>query len=91
MPDSDRTGMIGQMLNREAPAVGIRGTGTACCFDDPVHHPDGFKDRQHQTVYDCPVGGPVKNTLLRRLVESSTTVGPSGSESSRRIVEEPRR
>ena len=60
-------GMIGQVLYLEAEAVGMRGTGIGCFFDDPVHEIFGIAARQYQSLYHFTVGKPVEDTRLTML------------------------
>lgn len=60
-------GVIGQVLYLEAEALGIRGTGIGCFFDDPVHKVLGLDDRAFQSLYHFTVGGPVEDKRLRTL------------------------
>jgi len=52
-------GVLGQVLYLEAEAMGLRGTGIGCFFDDPVHGVVGLADGQIQTLYHFTVGLPV--------------------------------
>lgn len=61
------TGMIGQALYLEAEAVGMRGTGIGCFFDDGVHELLGLKDRQWQSLYHFTVGQPLDDLRLQTL------------------------
>ena len=65
-------GAIGQVLYLEAEAMGIRGTGIGCFFDDPVHSVFGLKDMKWQSLYHFTMGGTVEDTRL-------TTLPPYGS------------
>jgi SagB-type dehydrogenase family enzyme len=60
-------GAIGHVLYLEAEAVGIRGTGIGCFFDDPVHAVFGFEDRKYQDLYHFTMGGPVEDPRLTTL------------------------
>jgi SagB-type dehydrogenase family enzyme len=57
-------GVIGQVLYLEAEAMGIRGTGIGCFFDDPVHSVFGLKDLKWQSLYHFTMGGPVDDPRL---------------------------
>jgi hypothetical protein len=61
------TGLIGQVLYLEAEAVGMRGTGIGCFFDDSVHETLGLKDRQFQSLYHFTVGKPLEDSRLQTL------------------------
>lgn len=61
------TGIIGQILYLEAEAIGIRGTGIGCFFDDPVHGVFGFQGTTYQSLYHFTMGGPVEDTRLTTL------------------------
>ncbi|MBA5872623.1 MAG: hypothetical protein GDA68_21925, partial [Nitrospira sp. CR2.1] len=52
-------GLVGQVLYLEAEAVGVRGTGIGCFFDDPVHEVVGMKNLALQSLYHFTIGGPV--------------------------------
>jgi SagB-type dehydrogenase family enzyme len=60
-------GLIGQVLYLEAEAMGIRGTGIGCFFDDPVHSVFGFKEYKWQSLYHFTIGGPVEDRRLTQL------------------------
>lgn len=57
-------GMIGQVLYLEAEAIGIRGTGIGCFFDDPVHSVFGLKGLKWQSLYHFTMGRPVEDQRL---------------------------
>jgi nitroreductase len=57
-------GMIGQMLYLEAEAIGVRGTGIGCFYDDPVHDVLGLKGRDWQSLYHFSMGLPVEDPRL---------------------------
>jgi hypothetical protein len=59
--------MIGQLLNLEAEAGGVRSTGIGCFFDDPMHDLLGLTGHQFQDLYHFTVGGPVEDTRLTTL------------------------
>lgn len=52
-------GVLGQVLYLEAEAIGLRGTGIGCFFDDPVHGVAGLANSEFQTLYHFTVGLPV--------------------------------
>lgn len=58
-------GTIGQVLYLEAEAMGVRGTGIGCFFDDAVHDLLGLTDSTFQSLYHFTIGKPVED---RRLV-----------------------
>jgi len=58
-------GMIGQVLYLEAEAVGARGTGIGCFFDDAVHEVLGLDDHQFQSLYHFTVGAAVDDPRLQ--------------------------
>ena len=60
-------GLIGQVLYLEAEALGIRGTGIGCYFDDPMHQVLGLTDRRFQDLYHFTMGGPVEDKRLTTL------------------------
>lgn len=60
-------GMIGQVLYLEAEALGIRGTGIGCYFDDVMHRLLGISDHRFQSLYHFTIGGPVDDPRLTTL------------------------
>lgn len=52
-------GMIGQTLYLEAEAIGLRGTGIGCYFDDPVHHTLELAGDDYQSLYHFTLGMPL--------------------------------
>ena len=61
------SGVLGQVLYLEAEAIGIRGTGIGCFFDDPMHTVLGLKNLEYQSLYHFTMGGPVEDSRLRTL------------------------
>ena len=61
------SGVVGQVLYLEAEAIGIRGTGIGCFFDDPMHSVLGLKTLRYQSLYHFTIGGPVEDPRLRSL------------------------
>ena len=61
------SGMVGQVLYLEAEAIGIRGTGIGCFFDDPMHAVLGLKTLQYQSLYHFTIGGAIEDPRLRSL------------------------
>ncbi|MCB1896222.1 MAG: SagB/ThcOx family dehydrogenase [Zoogloeaceae bacterium] len=60
-------GLIGQVLYLEAEAVGLRGTGIGCFFDDEVMRTLGLApgpQARWQVVYQFTVGRPVDDARL---------------------------
>ena len=60
-------GFIGQVLYLEAEALGVRGTGIGCYFDDSVHELLGIKDDKLQSLYHFTVGRPLEDHRLETL------------------------
>ncbi|MES9892325.1 MAG: SagB/ThcOx family dehydrogenase, partial [Candidatus Thiodiazotropha sp.] len=60
-------GMIGQSLYLEAEAIGLRGTGIGCFFDDGVHELLGIQGKALQAVYHFTVGAPINDPRLATL------------------------
>jgi len=58
------TGMIGQVLYLEAEALGVRGTGIGCFFDDAVHEILGFSDNRYQSLYHFTIGQSIEDQRL---------------------------
>jgi len=61
------TGAIGQVLYLEAEALGLRGTGIGCFFDDEVHAVLGLTTQRFQSLYHFAFGAPVEDTRLSTL------------------------
>jgi SagB-type dehydrogenase family enzyme len=61
------SGMLGQVLYLEAEAVGVRGTGIGCYFDDAFHSMLGLEGNSFQSMYHFTMGGPVEDTRLMTL------------------------
>jgi len=57
-------GAIGQVLYLEAEALGLRGTGIGCFFDDPVHRSIGLRDDAWQSLYHFTLGRAVDDERL---------------------------
>ncbi len=60
-------GLLGQILYLEAEAVGVRGTGIGCYFDDAVHGVMGLRDSTWQSLYHFTVGEPLEDGRLQSL------------------------
>jgi len=60
-------GLTGQVLYLEAEAIGKRGTGIGCFFDDSVHELLGLKDSQFQSLYHFTIGSPILDERLETL------------------------
>lgn len=57
-------GFVGQLLYLEAEALGLRGTGIGCFFDDAVHRALGFAGDELQALYHFTVGGPLEDARI---------------------------
>lgn len=57
-------GNLGQALYLDAEAMGLRGTGIGCYFDDAVHRLLGLPDARFQSLYHFTVGSPIKDRRL---------------------------
>ncbi|MEW6168505.1 MAG: SagB family peptide dehydrogenase [Pseudomonadota bacterium] len=57
-------GLLGQILYLEAEALGYRGTGIGCHFDDALHEMLGFSDARWQSLYHFAIGVPVPDTRI---------------------------
>lgn len=57
-------GMLGQVLYLDAEALGLRGTGIGCFFDDPVHETLGLEGEGLQSLYHFAVGLPLTDSRL---------------------------
>lgn len=60
-------GLLGHILYLEAEALGLRGTGIGCFFDDAVHELLGLKSNQLQVLYHFTVGRPIADTRILTL------------------------
>ena len=60
-------GVIGQALYLQAEALGVRGCGIGCFFDDAVHQLLGLKDDSFQSLYHFAVGLPVIDPRIETL------------------------
>jgi SagB-type dehydrogenase family enzyme len=60
-------GIIGQILYLEAEALGVRGTGIGCYFDDAVHSLLGLNDTRYQSLYHFTIGTPLHDKRLQTL------------------------
>lgn len=60
-------GIIGQVLYLEAEAVGARGTGIGCYFDDAFHRLLGLSDTRYQSLYHFTVGYPLHDPRIQTL------------------------
>jgi hypothetical protein len=75
-------GLVGQALYLEAEAVGLRGTGIGCFFDDAVHQLMGRRDAALSMLYGFTVGGYVDDPRLR-------TAPPYESRGASRVTNDP--
>jgi SagB-type dehydrogenase family enzyme len=57
-------GLIGHVLYLEAEAVGLRGTGIGCFFDDALHECLGLTGEAFQTLYHFALGQPVVDARI---------------------------
>ncbi len=61
-------GLIGQVLYLEAEALGLRGTGIGCFFDDALHGLLGLREADDQaalqSVYHFTLGAPVHDARI---------------------------
>lgn len=57
-------GFLGQLVYLEAEALGLRGTGIGCFFDDAVHRRLGLVERSFQSLYHFTFGGPVDDPRI---------------------------
>ncbi|MBM4059798.1 MAG: SagB/ThcOx family dehydrogenase [Planctomycetes bacterium] len=58
------TGVIGQVLYLEAEALGARGTGIGCFFDEPALQVVGLSGLEFRSLYHFTVGMPVEDPRL---------------------------
>ena len=68
------SGVVGQVLYLEAEAIGIRGTGIGCFFDDPMHSVLGLKTLQYQSLYHFTMGGAIEDPRLRSMPPYSSAL-----------------
>lgn len=57
-------GLIGQVLYLQAEALGLRGTGIGCYFDDPFHGLLGLEGERFQSLYHFTVGLPLEDSRI---------------------------
>ena len=57
-------GFLGQLVYLEAEALGLRGTGIGCFFDDAVHRRLGLVERSFQSLYHFTFGCPVDDPRI---------------------------
>ncbi|QDF97655.1 oxidoreductase [Azoarcus sp. DD4] len=57
-------GLLGQVLYLQAEALGLRGTGIGCFFDDPVHELLGLDGEVFQTLYHFTIGKAVDDRRI---------------------------
>lgn len=57
-------GLIGQSLYIDAEAIGLRGTGIGCFFDEGVHEVLGINSEALQSLYHFTLGGPIVDTRI---------------------------
>lgn len=62
-----QAGLLGQVLYLEAEAIGLRGTGIGCFFDDAVHELLGLEDSACQSLYHFTVGKPREDARIEQL------------------------
>lgn len=60
-------GLLGQALYLEAEAMGLRGTGIGCYFDDTFHELLGLSGRAFQSLYHFTVGYPLTDSRILTL------------------------
>jgi SagB-type dehydrogenase family enzyme len=58
-------GLIGQVLYLESEALGFRGTGVGCYFDDSMHEVLGLKDASFASLYHFTVGTGLVDTRIQ--------------------------
>ncbi len=60
-------GLLGHAIYLEAEALGLRGTGIGCYFDDAFHELLGLSDRALQSLYHFTVGSPLTDARIMTL------------------------
>ena len=58
------SGVLGQVLYLQAEALGKRGTGIGCFYDNAVHDLLGLESHHFQSVYHFTVGMPIEDARL---------------------------
>jgi SagB-type dehydrogenase family enzyme len=58
-------GLLGQVLYLEAEAMGLRGTGIGCYFDDALHAALGLQGDDFQSLYHFTVGRALIDERIR--------------------------
>ena len=58
-------GLIGHTLYLGAEAMGLRGTGIGCYFDDAVHDALGLQGERYQSLYHFTVGRALTDERIR--------------------------
>ena len=58
-------GILGQVLYLEAEAIGVRGTGIGCYFDDVFHSLLGLIGTRYQSMYHFSIGTPPQDKHLQ--------------------------
>ncbi|MBL8453007.1 MAG: SagB/ThcOx family dehydrogenase [Zoogloea sp.] len=71
-------GLLGQRLYLEAEAMGLRGTGIGCFFDDPVREAAAITTPDFQSLYHFTIGMPVDDERIE-----TTPAYPALAERSR--------
>ncbi len=64
-------GSLGHVLYLEAEALGLRGTGIGCFFDDALHDLLKLSDTRFQTLYHFAVGKPIDDPRLESTAGTS--------------------
>ena len=57
-------GLVGQVLYLEAEALGLRGTGIGCFFDEAVHELLGLSTDRFQSLYHFTLGRPLDDPRI---------------------------
>lgn len=70
-------GLIGQSLYIDAEALGLRGTGIGCFFDDGVHEMLGITGESLQSLYHFTLGGPIVDNRIISLPPYSQRMAPA--------------
>ncbi|HTF88937.1 MAG TPA: hypothetical protein VK843_11050 [Planctomycetota bacterium] len=58
-------GLVGQILYLEAEALGIRGTGIGCFFDQPAEEVFGLESGRYRSLYHFSAGAGVEDPRLQ--------------------------
>jgi SagB-type dehydrogenase family enzyme len=73
-------GLLGHVLYLEAEALGLRGTGIGCYFDDSMHEILGLKDAAFASLYHFTLGHPLVDSRIMTLPPYGHRENPKAPE-----------